>query len=185
MKPTLYLIALTSLILSFTTQQDIDSSADQIKVEAAIINWADSVFIHHESYKFDHFKAFYTDDYFIQTMRLEMYAEKIGALEKTKANGEYNGSDESYDADHKRLSETLESAKNSIGKIKRADYYQAHFWSNIQTNSGITVYYELIVKVDDNYKVIEVIENSSIGKKTPTAKIVYKKDTNLTRVLEK
>lgn len=164
---------------------DIDSSADQIKVESAVVNWANASFISHSNYKFEHFKAFYTDDYFIQTMRIEMYEEKIKSLKQKKANGTYNGSDENYNADLNKLTGAVEKAKATINNIDRVTHYQTHFWTNIQTKDGITVYYELNIKLNNDYQVIEALENSSIGKKNSDSKIAYKSGNSQVTVVEK
>jgi hypothetical protein len=165
---------------------DIDSSADKVAVEAAVVTWADQIFLNHSNYKFEQFKAFYTDDYFIQTMRIELYEEKIETLEQKKANGTYNGTDENYNADITKLSGAIEKAKAAINTMDRVSYFQIHFWSNIQTQDGITVYYELNMKLNNDYQVIEAIENSSIGKKNQDSKIAYKpKNSAPVKVIEK
>lgn len=164
---------------------EIDSSADQVKVEEAVVNWANSAFIKHLDYKFEHFKAHYTDDYFIQTMRLETYNDKIETLKSKKEAGEYHGTDEQYENDLRKLSNALKRAEETISHIDKVSHYETHFWTNIQTKDGITVYYELIVKLDNDYKVTEAKENSSIGKKSAETKIAYQKDTTVVKVTEK
>ena len=63
---------------------------------------------------------------------------------------------------------------------------QIHFWSNIQTQDGIRVYYELNMKLNNDYEVIEAIENSSIGKKNQDSRIAYKpRNTVFVEVIEK
>lgn len=164
---------------------DMDSSDDKVMVEDAVVAWANQIFINHSSYKFDYFKAFYTDEYFIQTMRLELYSEKIADLKEKKANGTYNGSQEKYDTDINKLSGALETANTSIDTMDRVTHYQTHFWTNIQTKDGITVYYELDIKLNNNYQVVEALENSSIGKKNGDSKIAYKSDSTHVMVIEK
>ncbi len=165
---------------------DIDSSADKVAVEDAVVTWADQTFLNHSNYKFEHFKAFYTDDYFIQTMRIELYEEKIDALQLKKANGTYKGTDENFNADITKLSGAIEQAKATINTMVRVSYFQIHFWSNIQTQDGIRVYYELNMKLNNDYEVIEAIENSSIGKKNQDSRIAYKpRNTVFVEVIEK
>lgn len=187
MSTLIYLLAFTFIGASnpTPTQNEPDSAADQLKVEQAVIQWADAVFKKHENYKFEQFKPFYTDDYFIQTMRIELYAEKIAALEKKKTDGDYTGTEEAFQSDIKKLSGAIEKAKLALDKIDRVDYFQIHFWTNILTKDGITVYYELILKLDGNYAVTQATENSSIGKKGADSKIAYAKDAAGTRVIEK
>ena len=180
----LLLIGLTGPYFDQSTE-NIDSSKDQEMVEQEVVNWADRVFVHHTDYKFDYFKAHYTDDYFIQSMRIETYDEKIAELENRKDKGNYHGSEERYQADHQKLTDALDTAKVLIDKIDRVTHFESHFWTNIQTNDGMTVYYKLIVKLDNDYNVIEALENSSIGKKNTDTRIAYKKDVLGSRVIEK
>lgn len=157
--------------------QDIDSTEDEVKVKAAVVEWADNTFHKHSEYKFEHFKAIYTDEYFIAVMRAEMYKKRLSSLENRKKNGAYKKSDADYDKEFSDLTENYEKSQKEADEFtNRADYYRVHFWSNIQTNDGITVYYEHIMKLDNDYKVIEATENSAIGKKSSQTKILYKKD---------
>lgn len=179
------LLTVLNLGLSYP-QQDIDSSEDQKKVEKLVVEWADASFVKHENYKFEHFKAFYTDEYFIHTMRIEMYEEKITDLKKRKETGSYSGTEEQYKEELGQLEGALKKAMDADASgIKKVTHYQVHFWSNIQTVDGITVYYELIVKLDNDYQITEAIENSSIGKKSSETKIVYKKGVETVQVSEK
>lgn len=185
MKLFISLFVLTTFLVSAAEPTNLDSSQDQQIVEKAVISWADSLFVQHENYKFDHFNAFYTDDYFIQTTRLETYEQKIADLEHKKETGNYTGTEESYQDNLKKLRDALLHAKETIGKIDRVTHYQIHFWSNIKTRDGITVYYELILTLNNNYEITAAIENSAIGKKNSESKIAYKNPTGLVKVVEK
>lgn len=147
---------------------------DQEQTQASILSWADSTFTNHSNYKFDGLRVFETDEYEIQSMRLELYQEKINALKDAKEKGTYSGTDESYENDLTKLTAKLTQTNEIISTLQRVDYYETHFWTNIQTTDGITVYYELIIKQNHVFKVIEAIENSSIGKKVDGSKIAYK-----------
>ena len=59
----LLLISLTSL--APTSVRD-NESIDQTNTQAAIINWADQLFIKHYDYKFDELSVFETDEYTMQ-----------------------------------------------------------------------------------------------------------------------
>ena len=157
----------------------------QDSVQIAVINWADEVFHHHESYKFEQFRIEYTDDYFIQTSRVELYEEKVAEMKAAKANGTYTGSETQYEKDLARFEAAISDAKEKCKTIDPVDHYSIHFWSNIMTDDGITVYYELIIRLDSHYIVESVAENSSIGKKNSDSKITYKKSCTGIRVVEK
>lgn len=181
----IFLLYLTTLFSSPTPVEPFEEDLDQAKVEQACVNWADSTFSMHESYKFTYFKAFYTDEFTIQEMRIDLYKEKIQALDSQKNNGTFKGTEAEYEEARQSMVSAYEKALASFNPENRADHYITHFWTNIQTNDGITVYYELIVKLDNDYNVIEAVENSSIGKKEGASKIAYKKNEKLTKVIEK
>jgi hypothetical protein len=157
--------------------QDIDSSEDEKKVMAAVVAWADSVFYQHTEYKFEHFRAEYTDEYYIMVMRANMYKKRVDDLEKKKAAGLYTKTEPEYTKELSDLKTAWSGAQKEADNFpQRASYYRVHFWSNIFTNDGITVYYEHIMRVDNDYRIVEAVENSAIGKKSAETKILYKKD---------
>lgn len=168
-----------------TIHQTASENSDEVSVKAAVVNWADETFRHHESYKFDQYRVAYTDEYFIQTSRIELYEEKIALLKSDKAAGKYSGSDVQFEKDLARYEESIADATEKCKTIEPIDHYSIHFWSNIMTDDGITVYYELIVMLDSKFTITQATENSSIGKKSPTSKISYNKDISSTRVIEK
>jgi hypothetical protein len=180
------LFLLIQLCLSnLGTQTDIDSFEDEAKVKNSVLHWADNSFLSHSEYKFEHFKAFYTDDYFIHTKRIELYEEKTEQLKDKKENGTYNGSDEDYFSDLNKFKRATEKSKAIVKTIDRVTHYHIHLWTNIQTKDGITVYYEINLKLDNDYAVIEALENSSIGKINADTKIAYKVGNSEVPVLEK
>lgn len=158
---------------------EIDSSQDRIKVEKAVVAWADSTFYSHVNYKFENFHAEYSDAYFIAVMRAQGYKERVTDLEAEKKAGRYGGSQEEYDQEYKELNDAyLKVQAEADNHQNRADHYLIHFWSNIATTDGITVYYEHIVKLNNAYQVTEATINSAIGKKDENTKPIYKKDVN-------
>lgn len=179
MKCLTFLLSFGLLISNtvFAQEHQIDSSEDEKKAKVAVLNWADSVFYMHREYKFDHFKAIYSDDYFIASMRAEAYEQRVKDLEKEKQAGRYKKSEDEYQKEHKELNDAFLKIKNEKDNfVERIDYILIHFWSNIQTNDGITVYYEHIIKLNNNFQVIEATVNSAIGKKSDQTQILYKKD---------
>lgn len=179
MKLLLTFLSLTLLVsnMAYAQEQEIDDTEDEKLTMAAVVNWADSVFYSHSEYKFEHFKAFYTEEYFIAVMRSRMYKTRVEDLEADKKRGAYKKSDAEYDKEHKELEDAyLKVKKQADNMEQRVTHFQIHFWSNIQTNDGITVYYEHIVKLDNDYQVTEATINSAIGKKSEATAILYKKN---------
>lgn len=179
MKKLTALLFVLMSVLSYGQEQEIDSSEDEKKVEKAVIQWADTTFLSHSEYKFEKFHAFYTEEYFISVMRSRMYKQRVDDLISDKAKGRYKKSDEEYSKELKELELAHQKIQTEADNFKfRVSHYQISFWSNIQTNDGITVYYEHIVKLDNDYKVTEAVINSSIGKKSDKTEILYAKDVN-------
>ena len=181
MKLFVFLLTLGILTtnISYSQNFEIDSSEDEQKVKDAVVAWADATFYSHTDWKFENFHAFYTEEYEIAYLRTNAYKGRVDDLEKDKANGRYKKSDEEYEKEHKELEDAYLKIKSERDAVaSRVDHFQIHFWSNIQTNDGITVYYEHIVKLDQNYNVIDATINSAIGKKSDKTEIVYKKDVN-------
>lgn len=179
MKRFVYALTLITLFssTSFSQDQEIDPTEDSIKVAAAVVQWADDTFYSHSEYKFDHFHAFYTEEFFIATMRSRMYKERLDLLEQKKKTGRYQKSDDEYAKEHEEMESAYLRVQSELDSMyNRVTHYEIHFWSNIQTNDGITVYYEHIVKLDNDYKVTEAVINSAIGKKSDKTEILYKKD---------
>jgi hypothetical protein len=158
---------------------------DQERVENAVTAWSSTNFIYHEGEKFEQFRPFYTEEYSIQELRIEAYTEKIALVKDKKLAGTYTGSEDDYAKEIKKLEDALTRANELLLQAQRIDYFQIHYWTNIQTVDGITVYYELILKLNQDYAIIEALENSSIGKKSAASKIAYKPTTDLIKVIEK
>ncbi|MBD3637354.1 MAG: hypothetical protein HUJ25_08385 [Crocinitomicaceae bacterium] len=179
MKLFFYLLTLGTLTANtaFSQNFEIDSSEDEEKTKEAVLAWADSVFYMHKEWKFENFRPFYTEEYEIAFLRANAYKDRVEDLEKEKESGRYKGSDEEYEKEHKELQEAYLKIKEELENIQiRVTHFQIHFWSNIQTTDGITVYYEHIVKLDHNFNVTEAVINSAIGKKNEKTEILYKKD---------
>jgi hypothetical protein len=179
-------LLLLLISLSALTQSSVlyDESSDQTKTQAAIIAWADQLFIKHSDYKFDELSVFETDEYTMQSLRIKLYEEKIQELKAAKENETYTGTSESLERDLNKLDTKLTQSKELIDSIQRINYYETHFWTNIQTTDGITVYYELIIKQNHLFEILEARENSSIGKKGTGSKIAYKPLPLVPKVIE-
>ncbi|MEZ4923005.1 MAG: hypothetical protein R2780_07545 [Crocinitomicaceae bacterium] len=181
MRSFVYILTLCTIWSTqlFAQEVKIDSSEDEKKVKEAVVKWADETFYMHKEYKFEKFHAFYTEEYEIAYMRTNARKEMMEDLEKDKAAGRYRKSEEEYQKEHKLLEDDYLKFKGDLDKMtQKVNYYQISFWSNIQTNDGITVYYEHIVKLTNDFMVNEATINSAIGKKSENTQIVYKADVN-------
>jgi len=179
------LLGLSIQTKSLSQNIESDTITEQLHVEMAVTNWANDTFIKHENYLFKGFTVQFTDDYTIQAMRIELYEEKISILTSDKEGGTYPGTDENFQTELRALEGSIQKVKNILATIERVDHYEIQFWSNIQCMDGITVYYELLMKIDSNFTILEAVENSSIGKRVEGSKIAYQKKENQIRVIEK
>jgi len=175
------LIAIFSLlVLASVSLQGPDRSGspeDEKMVKEKVLRWADSVFYYHEEYRFEQFRAFYTEEYQIALLRFEMYSDKLANLEKLKRKGFYKKTDAEYEKEHEDLIIKNKELKDKVDNFEnKADSYQILFWSNIKTNHGITVYYSHQVKLDNSFTVISAEIKSAVGKKNDKTIILYAKD---------
>jgi len=173
----------TIFLLSSITSHNIKvSEKDKKNVQNSVLSWADSVFYHHEEYRFEQFHAEYTDLYQISVLRLDMYKNKQINLEKLKQKGFYKKTDAEYEKEHGALVlKNIELEKIATNFEDKADSYQILFWSNIKTNQGPTVYYSHLIKLDNDFHVTSAEIKSEIGKKNEKTKILYAKDTKKRR----
>ncbi|WP_066759640.1 hypothetical protein [Crocinitomix algicola] len=183
MKP--YLIALSLLICTSIYSNEPVTSIELEKIEKSIKSWTDSSLIAYHGDKFENHRAFYTDDFFIQNTRIELYGEKIEKLKAQKQNGSYPGTENEYNENLKTLEAVILEASSKIQNIDRVAHYEVNYWSNIQTKDGVTVYFEIVFKLNSNFEIISAKENSSIGKIGPQSKIAYKSGKHPIRVIEK
>jgi hypothetical protein len=155
---------LATLNLSYAQDDEIDSGPDKIKVEAAVVRWADSVFYKHSEYKFENFHAEYSDGYYIAVMRAKAYKERVTDLENDKATGRYKGTEDAYNKEHQSLTDAYQQAQTAADNyVERADYYMIHFSKKILAKKRKELLPKKandskpgkVTKTDPNKKVIE------------------------------
>lgn len=146
-------------------------------VEQAILTWADATFLTYEKYTFENYTVFYEDEYATHKMRIEMYDEKIIQLKEERETETAVASIKAYDTEIKKLEDNRLKIKSEIpeGSTLKTGFYSVSFWSNIKTLDGVSVYYEIKLKLDASLTILEAFENSSIGKKNAATEILYKK----------
>jgi len=172
----LFLLLTGLTLLTSISLQSTDS--DEKSVEQGVITWADSIFYHHEEYRFEQYHAEYTDEYQIAILRLKMYQGKQENLENIKQKGFYKKTEEEYTKEHNLLVNKNIELKSIVENFQnKAKYYQILFWSNIKTNQGPTAYYSHLVTLNNDFKVTSAIIKSEIGKKNDKTKILYAKET--------
>lgn len=175
-KLLLFSLAILTLSNTYFTLDETskDASTDETIVKEHVVKWADTIFYYYDNPRFEQFHAQYTEEYEISQLRIEMYESKLKNLEKLKAKGFYKKTDEEYEAEHAALVTKIADLKVAEENIEqKAEYYQILFWANIKTNQGLTVYYSLDVRLNDDFNVTSHEIKSEVGKKNDKTKILY------------
>lgn len=151
-----------------------DRDPDEVKVEAAVIKWADTTFKEYNEPRFEKYRANYTDEYLIASMRTKGIDDRISELEKQHDSGKYKGSEQDFNNTIEELnSRNKEAKKNMKDFHPKVTNYTINFWANIKLDSGILNYVNHKIILDDNYKVIKTKVIGNIGE-NENAKILYK-----------
>ena len=168
----LFGVSSSSSAIGYT--ESIQVKKDERLVKNSILEWSDSVFYFHEDYRFENFKAHYTDEFYIVMLRSDKYKMKIEALEKAKKNQTYAGTDAEYKSELDALKRKYKKFQIMVDSFTtRVKYYEILFWSNIKTKDGYSVYYAHRFKLSNDYFVMAALIKSSIGNKSPNNKIIY------------
>ncbi len=177
------LLRITSgvLFLSFSVlsyaigyTESIQIERDKSIVQDHILEWSDSTFYFHEDYRFENFKAHYTDEFYVVMMRSDQYKMKIEKLEKQKKSQTYQGTDEEYGNELLSLKRKYKKFQIMVDNFtNRVKYFEVLFWSNIKTKHGYPVYYAHRFKLSNDYFIMAALIKSSIGNKSPDNKIIY------------
>lgn len=168
----LLLICLPSFAQNLSKASKKDS--DQQKVEKAVLSWADSTFKEYNEPRFEKYRANYTDEYLIASMRVNSIDRRISEIRKQYTMGKYQGSEQEFTNTMEDLkSRRKEAEANNKNFHPKVTNYVINFWSNIRLNSGVLNYVEHRIILDDNYHVIKSKIVSNIGD-NEDAKIVYR-----------
>lgn len=163
---------LTSLI-NFAQKSD-EPDADQTKVQESIIEWADSTFKEYNEPRFEKYRANYTDEYLMASLRARGIDDRISQIRKLYTSGKYKGTEKEFTATMEDLkSRRKEAEKNMENFHPKVTNYVINFWANILLDSGILNYVNHKVILDDNYQVIKTVIVGNIGD-NENAKIAYR-----------
>ncbi|MEZ4936318.1 MAG: hypothetical protein R2799_01855 [Crocinitomicaceae bacterium] len=166
-------------LINFHDHQLIDSSEDEKQVQKSVEKWVDDNIAKWEGMNFDKFHAYYTEEFEMQSIKVNMYKSQLENLERRKKMDKYTGTEEEFDEEKKALKEKISKTKDKLKDFKpRVTYYEIYMWSNIQTKNGLTLYMEIYFKLNDDYEVTSHKINSSIGGDKDPSKneIMYKKN---------
>lgn len=151
-----------------------DKDIDQERVEKAVLNWADSTFKEYNEPRFEKYRANYTDEYLIASMRVRSIDRRISELRKEYTMGSYAGTEEEFTSAIEDLKKRRKEAEaNNEDFHPKVTNYVISFWANIRLDSGILNYVEHKLILNDNYEVIKATIKSNIGD-NQNAKIVYR-----------
>lgn len=147
---------------------------DQERVESAVIEWADSTFKEYNEPRFEKYRANYTDEYLIASMRIKSIDRRISELRKEYTMGSYSGTEQEFtDAIQDLKKRRKEAASQNQDFHPKVTNYVITFWANIRLDSGILNYVQHKMILDDNYQVVKAKIVGNIGD-NENAKIVYR-----------
>lgn len=157
-----------------SSRQEQEKDADQNRVEEAVITWADSTFKEYNEPRFEKYRANYTDEYLIASMRVKSIDRRISELRKEYTMGNYSGSEQEF-------TDAIESLKQrrKDAEAKNQDFhpkvtnYVITFWANIRLDSGILNYVQHRIVLNDNYEVVKAKIIGNIGD-SENANIIYR-----------
>lgn len=164
-------------LISFHGEDLFDSALDEKKVEESTMKWCEDNLHSYEGKKFEKYHAYYTDEFEMENIKVDMYTNQLESLERRKKTGKYSGTDEKYNAEVKAKKEKIEKTKQGLVSFSpKVTHYEIYLWTNIKTKQGKSVFIELYFKLNDDYKVVSHKINSAIGGYADPQKneIIYK-----------
>ncbi|MDX1652872.1 MAG: hypothetical protein R3277_10300 [Brumimicrobium sp.] len=176
MKKIALLLSLTSILFhsSLLFSQQNENLSDEQLVQRSVIKWADSTFKEYNEPRFEKFRANYTDEYLMASLRVQGIDERISELRRQYTSGKYTGTEEEFTSTieelKKRKKEAEEKLKDFYPKVTN---YAVNFWANIKLDSGVLNYVNHKIVLDENYNVVKSKIVGNIGDNT-NAKIWYK-----------
>ena len=177
MKKLALLLLLPTLFLSHLNfaQNNVKDDADETKVQQSIIKWADSTFKEYNEPRFEKYRANYTDEYLMASLRAKGIDDRISEIRKQYTSGKYKGTEKEFTATMEDLKKRRKEADQNMENFHpKVTNYVINFWANILLDSGILNYVNHKVILDDNYQVIKTVIVGNIGD-NENAKIAYKK----------
>lgn len=164
---------LLTVHLSFTQNND-KVDTDQQNVQQSVIKWADSTFKEYNEPRFEKYRANYTDEYLMASLRAKGIEDRISEIRKLYSSGKYKGSETEFTSTIEDLKNRRnEAQKNMKDFHPKVTNYVINFWANILLDSGVLNYVNHKVILDDNYQVIKTTIVGNIGD-NENAKIAYR-----------
>ncbi len=167
MKTKLLLLIVTPFFIMHGIAQSAPDSSekkDQKKVESAIIAWADTTFKDYNEPRFEKFRANYTDEYLIASMRVKSIERRMSKLRKEYTMDNYKGTEKEFTRTMEDLKKRRKEAEAKNENFRpKVTNYTIHFWANIKLDSGIHNYVEHKIVLNDGYQVVKSNIVGSIG----------------------
>ncbi|HLV41540.1 MAG TPA: hypothetical protein VKY37_04620 [Brumimicrobium sp.] len=167
----LLLIGFAFISFGFLAQEE---ENDLVQVKKAVITWADSTFYEYNEPRFEHFRANYTDEYLIATLRAKSLERSIRNLKKSYSSENYKGSNEEYENALQDLELRKKEAElNSVDFQPKVSSFQISFWANIKMDSGIYNYIKFNIDLDNDLNMVKNEISGRIGENR-NAEIIYR-----------
>ncbi len=161
------------LSISLSTQAQ-DEAEIKSKAEKAILSWAEKTFNHFEGSRFENFHLSPSPEYYAMSVLREEYVTFKEEIVYNFNEGTSDRTEEEVKEDTSSINKKIEELDQMLAMIDPPfDHIEYFWWSNIQTDNGLTVYYQHQIKLDPDYKVISYRESSAVGK-PDNVEIIYK-----------
>ncbi len=166
----LFLLSILIPLSSFSQTED----EIKAKAEKAILAWAEKTFSHFEGSRFENFHLSPSPEYYAMSVLREEYETFKEEIVYNFNEGTSDRTEEEVKEDTSSINKKIEELDQMLAMIDPPfDHIEYFWWSNIQTDNGLTVYYQHQLKLDPSYKVISYRESSAVGK-PDNVKILYK-----------
>jgi hypothetical protein len=151
-----------------------DNEEIKAKAEKAIVSWANKTFNHFEGSRFENFHLSPSPEYYAMSILREEYETFKEEIVYNFNEGTSDRTEQEVKDDTANIDKKIEELDAMLAMIDPPfDHIEYFWWSNIQTDNGLTVYFQHQIKLNPDYKVISYRESSAVGKPSDV-KILYK-----------
>ena len=139
------------------------------------MEWADETFEHYDNPHFENYNALPSSEFFTLQVQRDGYQEFLDEIIFNYYEGKSDRTREELTSDSTRISNKVIELNEKIETFpNKVDHYEYYMWSNIQTNGGVTVYYQHYFKLNADYQIIEHKVSGFVGKDNDDLEILYK-----------
>ena len=165
------------IIIVFTLSSLVSQAQGDVqkKVEDAVISWADATFEFYDAPRFENFETEPHPDFYMLQMQLQTLQEFKEEIVFNFNEGNSDRTEEKLTEDTIKINQNMDEMRMVMEMFEpKYSGYNINFWANIQTNNGLTVYYQHYVTLSDNFEVTDAKVTKAVGKESDDVEIIYK-----------